>query len=179
MPEPDAAGSNSTPTADRPVKSAEKKANQAALTVAAWALLSVVVVAPTSFRSFVDKPVENWTTIFLSLTLQALPFLVLGVVISAAISAFVPSRWLVRAFPSSAAAESSAHDTKDFVPYLVPVLVVDGLEVVEIEVQESKGLASGAESAQHVAEPGPVGNPGELVGFGSVSQEPVLLPLVG
>ncbi len=87
---------------DSPVDRAERKAQQAALTVLAWALLTLVVAAPTALRPFVDKSIENWATIFLSLTLQALPFLVLGVVISAAISAFVPSKWLVRAFPKDA-----------------------------------------------------------------------------
>jgi uncharacterized membrane protein YraQ (UPF0718 family) len=81
---------------------AQEGANRSALTVAVWALLTAAIVGASSFRSFVNKPVENWTTVFLSLTLQALPFLVLGVVISAAISAFVPSRWLVRAFPTRA-----------------------------------------------------------------------------
>jgi uncharacterized membrane protein YraQ (UPF0718 family) len=91
-----------TPRANDTFQRAEEKATQAAVTVAMWALLTVAVSAPSFFRSFVNKPVENWTTIFLSLTLQALPFLVLGVVISAAISAFVPSRWLMRAFPKKA-----------------------------------------------------------------------------
>ncbi len=83
-------------------RDAERGANRAAVTAVAWAMLSLVVLAPTVFRGFVNKPVENWSTIFLSLTLQALPFLVLGVVISAAIAAFVPSRWLAQAFPKRA-----------------------------------------------------------------------------
>ncbi len=94
----EADASTGAPTLD----DAERKANQAAVTVAAWALLTVLVVAPTAFRGLVNKPTENWSTIFLSLTLQALPFLVLGVVISAAIAAFVPPRWIARAFPTNA-----------------------------------------------------------------------------
>jgi uncharacterized membrane protein YraQ (UPF0718 family) len=98
----DPAGHTRTPpAAETTVESAEKKANQTALTVVAWALLTVAIM-PGSFRSFVNKPLENWATVFLSLTLQALPFLVMGVVISAAVAAFVPSRWLVRAFPKKA-----------------------------------------------------------------------------
>jgi uncharacterized membrane protein YraQ (UPF0718 family) len=45
--------------------------------------------------------VENWSTIFLSLTLQAFPFLVLGVVVSASISVFVPDEWYARVLPRS------------------------------------------------------------------------------
>lgn len=84
----------------RTLASAERTANQAAMTVVAWALITVLVLAPSAFRGFVNKPAENWSTIFLSLTLQALPFLVLGVVISAALAAFVPARWIARAFPT-------------------------------------------------------------------------------
>jgi uncharacterized membrane protein YraQ (UPF0718 family) len=74
---------------------AAHRANVTALTVAAWAFITIAIIAHSSFRWLVTKPVENWTTVFLSLTLQALPFLVLGVVVSAAISAFVPASWLV------------------------------------------------------------------------------------
>lgn len=44
--------------------------------------------------------VQTWATVFVSLTLQALPFLVLGVVLSAAVSALVPADWLRRVVPS-------------------------------------------------------------------------------
>jgi uncharacterized protein len=65
-----------------------------------WAYLPVVLVARGSFRYlFEGQALRNWSTIFVSVTLQALPFLVLGVVISAAISALVPSGWIARALP--------------------------------------------------------------------------------
>jgi uncharacterized membrane protein YraQ (UPF0718 family) len=41
----------------------------------------------------------TWTTIFVSISVQALPFLVLGVVLSGAIAALVPPGWLARVLP--------------------------------------------------------------------------------
>jgi uncharacterized membrane protein YraQ (UPF0718 family) len=41
----------------------------------------------------------TWTTIFVSISVQALPFLVLGVVLSGAIAALVPPGWLARKLP--------------------------------------------------------------------------------
>jgi hypothetical protein len=68
--------------------------------VAMWAAIAVVVFSPTLLTDlFSTGAVENWATVFLSLTLQALPFLMLGVVVSAVISALVPSSWLARALP--------------------------------------------------------------------------------
>ena len=49
---------------------------------------------------FLARPaVQTFTTIFVSITVAALPFLVLGVAISGAIAAFVPPRFLERALP--------------------------------------------------------------------------------
>ena len=42
----------------------------------------------------------TWTTVFVSISTQALPFLVLGVVVSGAIAALVPPGWLASALPS-------------------------------------------------------------------------------
>jgi uncharacterized membrane protein YraQ (UPF0718 family) len=43
---------------------------------------------------------RNWSTIFVAVTLQALPFLVGGVVVSGAIAAFVPAGFLASILPS-------------------------------------------------------------------------------
>src|SRR5215203_3864743 len=67
---------------------------------AMWALIAIVVSSPTLLADiFSAASLENWATIFLSLTLQALPFLALGVAVSAALSALVPATWLARALP--------------------------------------------------------------------------------
>ncbi len=70
------------------------------LPVLLWALVATLVASPTLLGDvFTSAALENWATVFLSLTLQALPFLVLGVIVSAVISAFVPAEWLARALP--------------------------------------------------------------------------------
>ena len=67
-----------------------------------WALVFCVFVMRSSLRYALSGPaVENWSTIFLSLTLQAFPFLVLGVVISAIVSVLVPAEWYTRVLPKS------------------------------------------------------------------------------
>ncbi|NHC47505.1 permease [Motilibacter aurantiacus] len=51
-----------------------------------------------------DAPaLATWATIFVSICIQALPFLVLGVVLSAALMAFVPPSVIARALPRSPA----------------------------------------------------------------------------
>lgn len=68
--------------------------------MAAWAVIVALVASRVTLtRLFSSAALENWATIFLSVTLQAFPFLVLGVIVSACISAFVPSSWLARALP--------------------------------------------------------------------------------
>ena len=69
-------------------------------------LLTVVLVilAAAALRpllqDLVDRPaVGHWATIFVAITVQAIPFLVLGVTISAAIAAFVPADFLPRVLP--------------------------------------------------------------------------------
>ncbi len=47
-----------------------------------------------------DGPaLQTWSTIFVSITIQALPFLVLGVVVSGVIAAYVPASWITQALP--------------------------------------------------------------------------------
>jgi hypothetical protein len=70
------------------------------LPYAVWALVVTLVASPTLLGDvFTSASLENWATVFLSLALQALPFLVLGVIVSAVISAFVSAEWLARALP--------------------------------------------------------------------------------
>lgn len=52
----------------------------------------------------VDHPgFQTWATVFVSVCVQALPFLVLGVALSAALTAFVPAEAIRRALPRTAA----------------------------------------------------------------------------
>ncbi|MCB1006088.1 MAG: permease [Acidimicrobiales bacterium] len=83
---------------------AKAKATRTGLTAAGWAVVAAVLLArPSLGYVFAEPFVQNWSTIFLSLTLQALPFLVLGVMISAGLAAFVPASWFAKMLPSNAA----------------------------------------------------------------------------
>ncbi|MEI4272295.1 permease [Klenkia sp. LSe6-5] len=63
-------------------------------------LLLVVVAARFAFPGVFDVPaVQAWSTVFVAVCLQALPFLVLGVLLSAAISTLVPPSFFARALP--------------------------------------------------------------------------------
>jgi uncharacterized membrane protein YraQ (UPF0718 family) len=72
---------------------------------AAIAVLLVVVVAtrPWTGHLFDGPAVQNWSTIFVAISVQAVPFLVLGVAVSGAIAAFVPQGFLAKALPKRAA----------------------------------------------------------------------------
>src|SRR4051794_13482285 len=63
-------------------------------------LLLVVVVAQGPIRRALGTPVmQSWMTVFVAVVVQALPFLVLGVLLSAAIAVFVPPSFFARALP--------------------------------------------------------------------------------
>lgn len=67
-------------------------------------VLAAIVVAVLLGRSWllslIDSPgALTLITVFVSIMVQALPFLVLGTILSAAITAFVPSRFFERALP--------------------------------------------------------------------------------
>jgi uncharacterized membrane protein YraQ (UPF0718 family) len=72
----------------------------AALTVA---LLAVLIGQQHLVALFDGQAVGTWSTVFLSVVVQALPFLVLGVALSAAISAFVPASVFRRLLPGNPA----------------------------------------------------------------------------
>jgi uncharacterized protein len=68
------------------------------------AVVAAVVVAAALCRpllqDLLDRPaVANWATVFVAITVQAMPFLVLGVSISAVVAAFVPAGLLPRLLP--------------------------------------------------------------------------------
>lgn len=73
------------------------------------AVVVLVVLAAALLRpaleELLDRPaVAHWATIFASIAIAAMPFLVLGVTISAAIAAFVPAGLLPRLLPNRPAA---------------------------------------------------------------------------
>jgi len=67
-------------------------------------IVLAVVVAAAALRPLLerllDQPaIAQWATIFVAITIQAAPFLVLGVTISAAVAALVPAGFLPRVLP--------------------------------------------------------------------------------
>ncbi|QNP71184.1 permease [Streptomyces roseirectus] len=61
-------------------------------------LLMVLFQSP--LRRALGAPVmQSWTTVFVAVVVQALPFLVLGVLLSAAIAVYVPPSFFARALP--------------------------------------------------------------------------------
>ncbi|MEV2211064.1 permease [Streptomyces sp. NPDC050997] len=63
-------------------------------------LLILLVLAQGPIRRALSAPVmQSWMTVFVAVIVQALPFLVLGVLLSAAIAVFVPPSFFARALP--------------------------------------------------------------------------------
>lgn len=93
-------------TYSRPIEAshATPTSTRVAATVAIWInVVAVLVYRGAAGRLTSLAGVQAWATVFVSLTLQALPFLVLGVVLSAAVSTLVPNTWLQRVVPSQPA----------------------------------------------------------------------------
>ncbi|MFE6282719.1 permease [Streptomyces sp. NPDC057877] len=75
--------------------------------VGGGALLAIVtvgsVLGPMVALELYTPPVAAWWTVFTAITVQGVPFLLLGTVVSAAIGAFVPQRVFKRLLPRSPA----------------------------------------------------------------------------
>ncbi|MEV0172679.1 permease [Streptomyces sp. NPDC050803] len=64
-------------------------------------VLLLAVLLQNPLRGALSAPVmQNWMTVFVAVMIQALPFLVLGVLLSAAIAVFVPPSFFARALPA-------------------------------------------------------------------------------
>ncbi|MFC9913808.1 permease [Streptomyces sp. NPDC127197] len=67
--------------------------------------LLLLLLAQAPIRRALSAPVmQSWTTVFVAVVVQALPFLVLGVLLSAAVAVFVPPSLFARALPARPAA---------------------------------------------------------------------------
>ncbi|WP_432076163.1 permease [Streptomyces wuyuanensis] len=77
------------------------------LVLGGFALVTIATVAgvlgPVLALSLYTPPVAAWWTVFTAVVVQGVPFLVLGALVSAAISAFVPERVFTRLLPRSPA----------------------------------------------------------------------------
>lgn len=70
-----------------------------ALEILAFAAVAALLVRPVLAAAFDGPAAQTWATVFVSLIVQALPFLVLGVMVSGAIAALVPAGSLARVLP--------------------------------------------------------------------------------
>ncbi|WP_440107167.1 permease [Streptosporangium sp. H16] len=117
-----------------------------------WGFALVVillVVGRLALAPYLTAPaLQTWATIFVAICVQALPFLVFGVALSAAITAFVPASFWTRALPKHPAAA-------------VPVAgmagaVLPGCECASVPVASglmSRGVAPAAALAFLLASP--------------------------
>lgn len=64
------------------------------------AIVALLIVGRFALAPYLTAPaLQTWATIFVAICVQALPFLVFGVALSAAISAFVPASFWTKALP--------------------------------------------------------------------------------
>ncbi|MFI5938468.1 permease [Actinoplanes sp. NPDC051494] len=64
------------------------------------ALLVLLVIFRNPLASLISSPrLQTWTTVFVSVLVQAVPFLVFGVILSAVIAVYVPRSFWARALP--------------------------------------------------------------------------------
>jgi uncharacterized protein len=97
-------GENLAPGDPRASEHGEARRAHLRLRDAGVAVVALVVLAAAAFRPLLEdllgRPaIAHWATLFVSITVQAMPFLVLGVGISAMVAAFVPPAALARLLP--------------------------------------------------------------------------------
>lgn len=100
---PDTGSVDTTPAqADRSGATPPRGRGREDLSVPLLCLVLVVVgLFQDSISTAVSAPaVRNWMTVFIAVVAQALPFLLLGVVLSAVLAVFVPAALIARALPS-------------------------------------------------------------------------------
>jgi uncharacterized membrane protein YraQ (UPF0718 family) len=68
------------------------------------AILAVVLLRPRLADVFAEGPAREWMTVFIAVSVQAVPFLVMGVVLSALLGAVVSPAALARVLPRNRAA---------------------------------------------------------------------------
>ncbi|MFF3461753.1 permease [Streptomyces sp. NPDC001984] len=86
---------------EAPAALGEKEGRRLSSPLALTLLLLVALMLQGPIRGALSTPVmQSWMTVFVAVVVQALPFLVLGVLLSAAIAVFVPPSFFARALPS-------------------------------------------------------------------------------
>ncbi|WP_367321717.1 permease [Streptomyces sp. HUAS ZL42] len=89
------------PRADRNTEPPDADGRRLTSPLALTLVLVLVVLLQGPIREALSAPVmQSWMTVFVAVVVQAFPFLVLGVLLSAAIAVFVPPSFFARALPS-------------------------------------------------------------------------------
>lgn len=83
---------------EREAESPQRRRVSSSLVLTLVLLLVMVLQAPVG-RALSAPVMQSWMTVFVAVFVQALPFLVLGVLLSAVIAVFVPPSFFVRALP--------------------------------------------------------------------------------
>jgi uncharacterized protein len=78
---------------------AGRRSPEAGLALVTALVVAAVLLRPALTGLLKHPAAANWATIFVAITIQAMPFLVLGVAVSAAIAAFVPPGAIARMLP--------------------------------------------------------------------------------
>ena len=73
---------------------------EAGLLLVTALIVAAVLLRPALTGLLAHPAAANWATIFVAITIQATPFLVLGVAVSATIAAFVPPGAIARLLPN-------------------------------------------------------------------------------
>ncbi|MFG2040128.1 permease [Dactylosporangium sp. NPDC048998] len=68
--------------------------------ILAAVLIAAVLARDWIGRAFAAPRAQEWVTVFVAIVVQAMPFVVLGTLLSAAIATLVPERFFARALPS-------------------------------------------------------------------------------
>ncbi|WP_436971009.1 permease [Micromonospora coxensis] len=95
-----APSSGATPTGDPPPARGGRLTGRIGSVEVLAALLILLIVLRRPLAGLLSAPsLATWTTVFVSVMVQAVPFLVFGVLLSAAIAVFVPRSFWARALP--------------------------------------------------------------------------------
>jgi uncharacterized membrane protein YraQ (UPF0718 family) len=92
--------SSTSPRAAHEEVPGSRRRFEAGLTLVTVLIVAAVLLRPELTGLLAHPAAANWATIFVAITIQAMPFLVLGVAVSAAIAAFVPPGAIARMLPS-------------------------------------------------------------------------------
>ena len=89
-----------TPTLRAPDPPRTRQRELPTLELLALLLVAAALLRPVMAGVFDNPALQMWSTVFVSIAVQALPFLVLGVIVSGAIVSLVPPGWLAEHLPA-------------------------------------------------------------------------------